>query len=250
MMLRSFAAAAIVLAATMSVPCVASDQRLLVLEGSWVKWGAPKWSTGATVTYGFATADVMSPSARNCATLRPLDGFEKQTGLADHRVRAEATAAFAAWSRAANLAFVEAPNATQADILIGAQGNPIGRAFTNIELESGPLASAPATERGLVASEQPREPPAKAHSVRTIRQAVICLNPRAKWKIGFDGDLDVYDLRYTFMHEIGHAIGLDHPGAAGALMGFRYDEKLKGPTRSDGDAARKLYGSPLTPATR
>lgn len=250
MMLRSFAAAAIVLAVTMSVPCVASDQRLLVLEGSWVKWGAPKWNTGATVTYGFAAVDVTSSSARNCATLRPLDGFETQTGLADNRVRAEAAAAFAAWSKAANLAFVEAPNAAQADILIGVQGNPIGRAFTNIELDSGPLASVPATERGLVASDEPTEPPAKAHSVRSIRQAVICLNPQAKWKIGFDGDLDVYDLRYTFMHEIGHAIGLDHPGAAGALMGFRYDEKLNGPTASDGDAARKLYGAPLTPATR
>ena len=242
MMLRSFAAAAIVLAATMSVPCVASDQRLLVLEGSWVKWGAPKWSAGATVTYGFAATEVKSPTARNCAVLRPLDGLVKQTGLAESRVRAEAAAAFAAWSKAVNLSFVEAPNAAQADILIGVQGNPKGRAFTNIELDSGPLASAPTTERGLVAGDEPTNPPAKAHSVRSIRQALICLNPTARWKIGFDGNLDVYDLRYTLMHEIGHAIGLDHPGADGALMGFRYDEKIKGPTLSDGEAARKLYG--------
>ncbi|MFZ5674558.1 MAG: matrixin family metalloprotease [Pseudomonadota bacterium] len=244
MMLRSFAAAAIVLAATMSVPCVASDQRLLVLDGSWVKWGAPKWSTGATVTYGFAAADVKSPSARNCATLRPLDGFEKQAGFSDDRMRAEAAAAFAVWSKAANLTFIEAPDPVQADILIGAQGTPKGRAFTNIELDSGPLASAPATERGLVAGDEPANPPAKAHSVRSIRQALICLNPSSGWKIGFDGNLDVYDLRYTLMHEIGHAIGLDHPGADGALMGFRYDEKLRGPTPSDSEAARKLYGPP------
>lgn len=243
MMLRSFAATMILLAATMSIPCVASDQRLLVLEGSWVKWGAPKWGTGATVTYGFAVAQVELPSARNCATLLPLDGLERRMGLPDNRLRAEATGAFAAWSRAANLTFVETPDPAQADILIGVQGKPVGRAFTNVELESGALAEAPAAERGLVATAEPPSRPAAAHSIRSIRQAVICLNPSAKWKIGFDGNLDIYDLRYTLMHEIGHAIGLDHPGAAGALMGFRYDEKLKGPTVSDSEAAQKLYGS-------
>lgn len=242
MMLRSFAAAALLLAVTMSVPCVAGDQRLLVLEGSWVKWGAPQWGVGATVTYGFATTEVKSPSARNCASLVPLDGLERQASLPDGRLRAEAAAAFAAWTKAANLTFVEARSADQADILIGAQGMPAGRAFTNIELNSGPLASAPAVERGLAAVQESPSPPAAAHSIRLIRQALICLNPTAAWKIGFDGNLDSYDLRYTLMHEIGHAIGLDHPGAAGALMGFRYDEKLDGPTASDGGAAQKLYG--------
>lgn len=241
MMLRSFAAAAILLAATMSVPCVASDQRLLVLDGSSVKWGAPEWGAGATVTYGFATTEMKSPSARNCAALLPLAEMAKRTGLPDSRLRGEAAAAFAAWSDVTNLTFVETSDAAQADIIIGAQGKPVGRAFTNIELDSGPLAKAPAVERGLVATE-PSARPASARSIRSIRQALVCLNPSAKWKVGFDGDLDVYDLRYTLMHEIGHAIGLDHPGAAGALMGFRYDEKLKGPTRGDGEAARKLYG--------
>lgn len=241
MILRSFAAAAILLAATMSVPCVASDQRLLVLEGSWVKWGAPKWGAGATVTYGFATTQVKSPSARNCATLLPFAEMAKRTGLPDSRLRGEAAAAFAAWSDVTNLTFVETPNAAQADIIIGAQGKPVGRAFTNVELDSGPLAKATALERGLVATEPPARP-TSANSIRSIRQALVCLNPSAKWKVGFDGDLDVYDLRYTLMHEIGHAIGLDHPGAAGALMGFRYDEKLKGPTTGDGEAAQNLYG--------
>lgn len=243
MMLRSLAAAAFLLAATMSIPCVAGDQRLLVLEGSLVKWGAPKWGVGATVTYGFATSEVKSPSARNCASLVPLGGLEKQGGLPDGRLRAEAAAAFAAWAKAANLTFVEARSADQADILIGAQGTPAGRAFTNIELESGPLASGPAVERGLAAAQEPQSAPATADGIRSIRQALICLNPTAAWKIGFDGNLDSYDLRYTFMHEIGHAIGLDHPGAAGALMGFRYDEKLEGPTASDSGAAQELYGA-------
>ena len=70
-------------------------------------------------------------------------------------------------------------------------------------------------------------PPSRAACARSA-EPLICFNPLQKWKVGFDGNLDVYDMRYTLTHEIGHAIGLDHPGAAGALMGFRYDEKLKG----------------------
>ena len=80
-------------------------------------------------------------------------------------------------------------------------------------------------------------------ALRPIRQALICLNPDQPWKIGFDGRLGIYDLRYTLMHEIGHAIGLDHPGASGALMGFRYDEKRDGLAPADIEAAQKLYGT-------
>ena len=107
----------------------------------------------------------------------------------------------------------------------------------------GPIAGISAAERGLVATSEPPSPAATPHSIRSIRKALICFNPLQKWKIGFDGDLAVYDVRYTLMHEIGHAIGLDHPGAAGALMGFRYDEKQKNLTSGDIEAARSLYGT-------
>ena len=63
---------------------------------------------------------------------------------------------------------------------------------------------------------------------KVIGRSLICLNPKQPWKIGFDGRLGVYDLRYTIAHEIGHAIGLDHPSAAGQLMSYRYDEKQTG----------------------
>ncbi len=242
MMLRSFAAAAILLVATRSDLCLAADQRLLVLEGSWVKWGEPRWGAGAIVTYGFAQTAVKTPTARNCASLVPFEEVVKRTGLADSRLRDEAEAAFSAWSRITGLTFVEAPDPNKANILIGAQGNPSGWAFTNIELASGPFAQAPATERGFASTPETRAGEAEPHSIRSISQALICFNPLAKWKIGFDGNLNAYDVRYTFMHEIGHAIGLDHPGVAGALMDFRYDEKLKGPTPSDRDAAQALYG--------
>jgi hypothetical protein len=242
MMLGRFAAAILLMAVAMSTICEAADHRLLVLQGSWVKWGAPKWGVGATVTYAFASDPKTSPEARNCASLQPFNEFIEKTGLPGRQVQSEAQAAFAAWAKVTGLSFVETKNSVQADIVIGAQGNPAGRAFTNIELEARPMAEAPAAERGFTISAEPPSPGGEPKGLRPIRKALICFNPLAKWKIGFDGNLDKYDIRYTLTHEIGHAIGLDHPGVAGALMDFRYDEKQKGLSNGDVGAAQRLYG--------
>ena len=52
----------------------------------------------------------------------------------------------------------------------------------------------------------------------------------------------MYDLRYTIAHEIGHAIGLDHPSAAGELMSYRYDERRQGLQPGDTKGVVLLYG--------
>jgi Matrixin len=236
-------AAAILLAATISNMCAAADQRLLVLEGSWVKWGKPQWASGTTVTYAFAASPQKSRGVRNCASLLPFDELGKRAGLPAPKLLSETEAAFASWAQVTGLTFIETKEVAKADIVIGAQGKPSGRAFTNVELEAGPTAQVPAAERGFTQSSEPQQPDAKPQGLRPIHKALICLNPLQKWKIGFDGNLSVYDIRYTLTHEIGHAIGLDHPGAAGSLMGFRYDEKQKGLTKKDIEAAQRLYGS-------
>ena len=66
----------------------------------------------------------------------------------------------------------------------------------------------------------------------------------------FGGSLAVYDLRYTITHEIGRAIGLDHPVPAGQLMPFRYQEEFRALQAGDIEGAVQLYGSKrvLTPA--
>ena len=76
-----------------------------------------------------------------------------------------------------------------------------------------------------------------------IEQAYVCLSPQSRWKVGFDGNVDIYNLRYTFTHEIGHAIGLDHPGKSGSVMAFSYEERVQQLTPSDISAVQKLYGS-------
>ena len=70
----------------------------------------------------------------------------------------------------------------------------------------------------------------------------MCLDPNHAWTIGFDGDTSTYDLRYTLMHEIGHTIGLDHPGPSGQVMGFKYHEEFDRLQAGDQRGALRLYG--------
>jgi hypothetical protein len=232
-----FVAACLAVMLTVSV-AHAGGYRLLNLDGSLVKWGVPQFGAGASVSYAFADSTMYFDKARNCAGLVPLDALTMRSHINNGQFQHETAEAFAAWAKVTGLQFKLTADIAKADILIGAQARPIGRAFTNIELDT-----AARVEKAMAGPAEKAAPPAKPEALRPIHQALICLNPAQPWKIGFDGRLGVYDLRYTLMHEIGHAIGLDHPGASGALMGFRYDEKRKGLGPADIEAAQKLYGT-------
>jgi hypothetical protein len=199
-----------------------AEYRLLFLGGGPVKWGSPRAGSGSVVTYAVVDAARSVKGARNCGVIVPVDSLLARTGISRARFDMELAAAFQAWSSAANISFVPAHPA-EADIIVGAQANPAGRAFTNVESK-----------------------PAEDGKVGTIVGATICLNPEQRWKIGFDRNLEVYDLRYTLMHEIGHAIGLDHPGIPEALMDFRYREAFSSLQAGDRAGAKALYGPVLT----
>jgi hypothetical protein len=125
------------------------------------------------------------------------------------------------WEAAANVVFREAPEGGPADILIGAQTEPDGWAFADVFFET--------------TSSEPIKP---------ISKALVCLNPAKRWKVGFNGDLKSYDLRYTLAHEIGHAIGLDHPAGSNQIMGYRYEERFRSLQPGDVRGAVALYGAP------
>ncbi len=192
--------------------------RLLELEGRTVRWTAPAEGLPATITYAFLTGPKDFPGARNCDSMLPPEAALDASRISSEAFRAETRAAFALWEEAANVVFKEVPVA-DAGILIGADAKDRGRAFTNVALKAG-------SQRG----------------VGSIRQSLICLNPNQPWKIGFDGNLDVYDLRFTMAHEIGHAIGLDHPSPQGQLMSFRYVEDGRTLTAGDVAGVHALYG--------
>lgn len=197
--------------------------RLLDLENQSVKWESPRFGESAVVTYAFATGPVATPGARNCARMLPPARAYAPSHIDESRFRSEVGAAFRMWEKVANISFREVADVASAGILIGAQAEPVGRAFTNVALKPGP--------------------DGKPDGKKIIARSLICLNPTQPWKIGFDGRLDVYDLRYTIAHEIGHAIGLDHPGAAGQLMSYRYDERQGGLQTGDIQGAALLYGA-------
>lgn len=219
--------------------------RLLDMEQKSVRWHTPVLGSGAAITYAFATEPVTTEGARNCRRMQAPAAAYTRSGISEHDFRNETAEAFRMWENVANLTFREISDPAEANILIGAQADPVGRAFTNVALkasatDSGALTTAATDASGSATDDQPA-------ARKVIGRSLICLNPEQPWKIGFDGRLQVYDLRYTMAHEIGHAIGLDHPSASGQLMSYRYDERHPGLQPGDIEGAVTLYGA--RPAT-
>jgi hypothetical protein len=198
----------------------AASFNLLKLAGNNVHWQAPANGQALVVTYMLIRDDVQSAGARNCRKMTSLDQLIATSELAPSAVHEEIAAAFHIWEAAVNISFREASKGERANILIGAQAEPQGWAFADVSYDT-----------------------TSPDRVKPISLSRICLNPAKRWKIGFDGDLTVYDLRYTLAHEIGHAIGLDHPVGAGQIMGYRYEERFRSLQSGDTHGAALLYGA-------
>lgn len=202
--------------------------QLLRLDKSVVKWGKPETGTGARVSYAFVTETTRYAGARNCQEMQEPEALLNASGIERAAFEAEVEAAFAMWTQAADISFYKIDDPKNAQILIGAQTTDRGTAFANVKYQ---IAGADAVTGGN-------------GDVRTIQQSLVCLNPSRSWKIGFQGNAGAYDLRYTLAHEIGHAIGLDHPGAHGQLMAFSYQETFRTLQEGDIAGAVALYGAP------
>lgn len=212
----------------------ADEFRLLVLDGVALKWGVPHAATPARVSWAVQTALRFDDTAINC---RFTKGFEELRGaskLGFTAMNEEINSAFALWEAVTGISFVQTSDESAADILVGAQVEARGIAWTNVSYKRD------AVYAGQVLSQKDRKPV----SIGRLTKAHICLNPLQSWRVGFDGDPGTFDLRYVIAHEIGHAIGLDHPGKSGQLMGFSYQE-LNGPMAGDVRGANLLYGPPL-----
>lgn len=222
----------VVALALLAAPTSVSAQRPffqpLVLDGGKVKWQSTALAAGAVVTYAFAARATITPGARNCGEMHPLRQLSGTSATIDLRaIRSALQRALERWERVADLRFVETSDEASANIVIGEQSVPVGRAFANV------------ATRGDV-----------RNGVKEIDRSLVCINGQQRWKIGFDGNLEVYDLAHTFTHEIGHAIGLDHPGGRSHVMSQRYDETVADLSEGDIAGAVALYGPRITLATR
>jgi hypothetical protein len=206
-------------ALTLPADAAAGGFRLLHVDGVKVKWDTPVLGSGAVVSYGFAADPVRFPGAANCGVLAPMDRMAQAWHRDPARLEAVAADAFAMWSRAANVGFREAAPGETPDIVIGVEGRPEGIAFTNVWHGAG------------------------AKGVAPLTRATICFNPDVAWTTE-DGPTPpgVYDLATVLAHEIGHAIGLDHPGPRGALMAYSDQGPMDALLPGDVEGAVRLYG--------
>lgn len=187
--------------------------KLLRLDGQPLRWGQARYEA---VTYGFLRSGTTS-GVRNCRPMLPIDATLARSGLGIDEARRAAREAFDRWSAAAGIEFREVA-AARADIVIGTMTRRRGIAFADVTHRRG------AGEYGH------------------LKRALVCLSARETWMVGADGIEETRDLRYVLTHEIGHAIGLDHPGRFGAMMAFGYREGHDALGPGDRAAARRLYG--------
>lgn len=222
---------------------LADDFQLLEINKHAVKWGEPRLGVGAVVTYAFATEIYRFPDARNCGAIKPLELKSRTGTIAWDQIAAEFRNAAAAWSAVAAIRFVRAEVEKDANLLIGAQIAPVGRAFANVT----PVANQ-AVERALqtISADAPGLLPKNRSGpgapLQSLQRSLICLNADLPWKLGFDGDLEIYDLRYTFIHEIGHVLGLNHVRTEKSVMNYRYDESISSLQGGEMSGVALLYG--------
>ena len=143
------------------------------------------------------------------------------------------------WSDAANIQFIESTTSVDS---VNPSGSGDGISLITV--------SASATNDSFVnanGAQRLGRTRVIFDSTGRILESDLALNPRVSFST--DGTSNTYDLESTFVHEIGHLLGLDHSGVVGATMQPRQPLNFIDPahtmrTLSDDDLAgiRSIYG--------
>jgi hypothetical protein len=253
-MIRVLVVIALAVSAHILSGSVTRAEALLRADGHLLKWKSHSPGAETVISYAVLSADFTVPGGKrtlspdNCGAMHAFaDIIAKSPDVSVETAKQELKAAFKAWEGSAALTFVEVDDPNRANIIIGAAHSAGGRAFANLSFRTVQGHTPLAKGLGKTIPDNSFNSSKAVDHDRSdfvaIEQAYVCLSPQSRWKVGFDGKVDIYDLRYTFTHEIGHAIGLDHPGKSGSVMAFSYEERVQQLTPADISAVQQLYGS-------
>ena len=171
------------------------------------KWGASTaaGTSGGTVTYAFAPAYISTPSGRTYT--RPVSSSYAN----------EIHDAFDTWETVADINFQFVSSYTQADIIVG---------FGYIDGSRGTLGVTGNSTYG-----------------GSLNRSYILFDTAEYWNLGDDTPSSYQaDFSAVALHEVGHAIGIDH-STSGTLMAPYQNTGSLSLTSDDISAARAIYGT-------
>lgn len=206
-----------------------SNANAYVLFGEDVKWGAPGYGNGASVTWSLMDTGIACDSFYlDCeeSSVTHLSEFMPSGYLNEIR------RAFATWSSIADITFNEIVDGGGT---FGDNGNPASY-IADIRIGGMYIDGTPYLEDILGYSYPPYTAYAGAGDIILDRGNVDTFG------IGPGAEIDIFSL---VLHELGHSIGIDHNEADPNAVMYPYYSFVDGLSQDDIAAAQKLYGLPV-----
>tara|TARA_Y100000589_G_scaffold331639_1_gene386070 strand:+ start:921 stop:1937 length:1017 start_codon:yes stop_codon:yes gene_type:complete len=181
------------------------EPTLLNFEVSGSKWGESQTqgTSAGVVSYSFATQNI--PGQFN-----DFDSF-----ITDEAFQREITESFATWENTADIRFQVAPDSADVDIRLG---------WGDLDGSNGVLGQATVPSFGALSG------------------VIVIFDVAEDWFVDGDAPPDQIDFSSTAIHEIGHAIGINHSEKSQALMNASYSKTIFELQPDDKEAAISIYG--------